>query len=148
MFLGSGKSTISCAIALCLHPLSTTVGRSAKLSDFIRYGTPKDTKSKVSVTLYNAGDENGQLIGKGIHLIITREFDSNSSKFYFSTSKNPKKLIEINKSKLAERTQALNIQVDNLCSFLAQFRVGEFAEMDPQNMLMGININIYTEIQR
>jgi chromosome segregation ATPase len=42
----------------------------------------------------------------------------------------------VNQTKVAEAVEALNIQLDNLCQFLPQDRVVEFAAMQPRELLL------------
>lgn len=41
-----------------------------------------------------------------------------------------------NQTKVAETVEALNVQLDNLCQFLPQDRVVEFASLSPQELLL------------
>jgi len=117
---GSGKSTVVSAIGIALAGETKSVGRFENLSDYVRSGA---TECMVEVELY--GGANGR------NLTIKRTFDNSHgsrSKFYLNDRM-------VKKEEVIKKMGEMNIQVNNLCVYLAQFRVGEFAEMKPEAML-------------
>jgi len=119
---GSGKSTVMSAIAVCLAGEIKSVGRLNHLGEYVRRGA---AQGAVEVELFGGGPA-------GRNLVVYRSFSaadhSDKSKFMLNGAAAAKKDVQ---AKMRE----LHIQVNNLCVFLAQFRVGEFAEMSAEQML-------------
>ncbi|CAE6422238.1 unnamed protein product [Rhizoctonia solani] len=116
---GTGKSSIAGAIAIGLGGTPNVLGRQSEIQGFVKNGK-KD--GFVEIELKGpAGEPN---------LIIKRTLTSlnKSSKFFLNGE--PIGIREV-KIKLAE----LNVQVTNLCAFLPQDKVSEFANMSPQKLL-------------
>ncbi|KAG8689456.1 Structural maintenance of chromosomes protein 5 [Ceratobasidium sp. 423] len=116
---GTGKSSIAGAIAIGLGGTPNVLGRQSEIQGFVKNGK-KD--GFVEIELKGpAGEPN---------LIIKRTLTSlnKSSKFFLNGE--PTGLREI-RIKLVE----LNVQVTNLCAFLPQDKVSEFANMNPQKLL-------------
>ncbi|KAJ3408324.1 Structural maintenance of chromosomes protein 5 [Chytridiales sp. JEL 0842] len=114
---GTGKSTIVCAVALGLGGKPEILGRAKDLKDFVRKGAKK-AKIEVEVKTRN-----------GV-LVIERRFGTETTGSEWSL--NGKKSTERD---VKENIRNLNIQVDNLCQFLPQDRVAEFAQMQPPQLL-------------
>ncbi|KZT70296.1 P-loop containing nucleoside triphosphate hydrolase protein [Daedalea quercina L-15889] len=116
---GTGKSTIACAICLGLNFPPATLGRATELNSFVKIGT-------------DAGFIEIELKGpRGRpNLVIKRTLSAKvkSSNFFLNGQAATGR--EIN-SRMAE----LNVQVSNLCTFLPQDKVSEFAHMSPQQLL-------------
>uniref|UniRef100_A0A4W3I168 Structural maintenance of chromosomes protein 5 n=1 Tax=Callorhinchus milii TaxID=7868 RepID=A0A4W3I168_CALMI len=107
---GTGKSSIVCAICLGLAGRTSVIGRGDKLSilkscSFYSYKPPHN-------------------------LIISREISvsNNQSTWQINGEHATQKMVE-------EQTSALSIQVSNLCQFLPQEKVGEFAKMSKVELL-------------
>ncbi|KAJ1309249.1 hypothetical protein OPQ81_004914 [Rhizoctonia solani] len=116
---GTGKSSIAGAIAIGLGGTPNVLGRQSEIQGFVKNGK-KD--GFVEIELKGpAGEPN---------LVIKRTLTSlnKSSKFFLNGE--PTGLREV-RAKLAE----LNVQVTNLCAFLPQDKVSEFANMNPQKLL-------------
>ncbi|KDN49272.1 hypothetical protein RSAG8_01974, partial [Rhizoctonia solani AG-8 WAC10335] len=116
---GTGKSSIAGAIAIGLGGTPNVLGRQSELQGFVKNGK-KD--GFVEIELKGpTGEPN---------LIIKRTLTSlnKSSKFFLNGEATG--LREI-RAKLTE----LNVQVTNLCAFLPQDKVSEFANMNPQKLL-------------
>jgi chromosome segregation ATPase len=98
------------------------VGRFENLSEYVRAGS---SESVVEVELFggSAGDRN---------TVVKRKFDNthgSRSKFYVNEK-------HVTKDDVIEMMQKkFNIQINNLCVYLAQFRVGEFAELKHEGLL-------------
>ncbi|KAH6566949.1 hypothetical protein BASA60_009230 [Batrachochytrium salamandrivorans] len=105
---GTGKSTVVCAIALGLGGRPEVLGRAREIQDFVKHG---ENKAMVEIELK---------VAEG-RLVITRTFERGS---HTAKEKDVKAEIE-----------ALAIQVDNLCQFLAQERVSGFAQLGPSELL-------------
>ncbi|XP_039075107.1 structural maintenance of chromosomes protein 5 isoform X2 [Hyaena hyaena] len=114
---GTGKSSIVCAICLGLAGKPAFMGRADKVGFFVKRGC---SKGMVEIELFrNSGN-----------LIITREIDvaKNQSSWFINKKSTTQKVVE-------EQVAALNIQVGNLCQFLPQDKVGEFAKLSKIELL-------------
>ncbi|XP_069633134.1 structural maintenance of chromosomes protein 5 isoform X2 [Haliaeetus albicilla] len=114
---GTGKSSIVCAICLGLAGKPSFIGRADKVGLFVKQGC---LKGVVEVELAKTPD----------NIIITREIQvvNNTSTWFINRKPTTLKTVE-------EQIAALNIQVDNLCQFLPQDRVGEFAKLSKIELL-------------
>ncbi|RKP11061.1 hypothetical protein THASP1DRAFT_27160 [Thamnocephalis sphaerospora] len=117
---GTGKSTIVCAMALGLGGNPSLLGRSKEVSDFVKHG---HDKAIIDVELYRGPPEQ--------NVVIKRQIKR-------STNASTWKIDGQNASQrdVLALAQDLRIQVDNLCQFLPQDRVGEFAQMSPSELLV------------
>ncbi|XP_071035184.1 structural maintenance of chromosomes protein 5 [Parasteatoda tepidariorum] len=120
---GSGKSSIMCAICLGLAGKPQFTGRSAQLSEYIKYGCDKAT---IEIELDNLSKRN---------IVITRIIQADKSLWYLD--KKP-----VSYSEIQNTVKKFHIDVSNLCQFLPQEKVAEFAKMDKksrlENMLQAI----------
>ncbi|KZT29504.1 P-loop containing nucleoside triphosphate hydrolase protein [Neolentinus lepideus HHB14362 ss-1] len=116
---GTGKSSIACALCIGLNFPTALLGRASDLNSFVKLGADK-------------GYVEIELKGKKGHgnLTIRRNLSANSKSSTFTLNGQSASGKEVN-SRIAE----LNIQVGNLCSFLPQDKVAEFARMSPQELL-------------
>lgn len=117
---GSGKSTCVSAIGIALAGETKSVGRFDRLGEYVKRGCDE---AMVEVELF--GPPGGK------NMIVRRSFSaggSDKSKFVMDGKPSSKKIVQ-------DAMLKLNIQVNNLCVYLAQFRVGLFAEMNPEEML-------------
>lgn len=116
---GTGKSTIVCAIALGLGWLPAVLGRAKDVSSFVKQGTEE---SLIEIELQ--GSKNAK------NLIISRHLkrQENTSKWQLN-GKNA------NATQVKEAVDEFDINVANLCCFLPQDRVAEFAQMKPDELL-------------
>jgi structural maintenance of chromosomes protein 5 len=115
---GTGKSSIVCALALALSGSPKILGRADNLAEFVMH--EKDD-AWVEVELYVPG-------GK---FIVRREFsrkNKSGSKYSLNGRSQPEKDIK-------SRVLALGVQVENLCTFLPQDRVGDFSGYNPKQIL-------------
>ncbi|KAG0258653.1 Structural maintenance of chromosomes protein 5 [Actinomortierella ambigua] len=115
---GTGKSTIVCAIALGLGWNTSVLGRAKDVSEFVKHGSEKGW---IEISLYNA---------KGPNVVIKRHINKNNNTSVWKINGENKSQKEVMK-----KVQSFNIQVDNLCQFLPQDRVSEFAQLSPQELL-------------
>ncbi|XP_030368226.1 structural maintenance of chromosomes protein 5 isoform X2 [Strigops habroptila] len=114
---GTGKSSIVCAICLGLAGKPSFIGRADKVGLFVKQGC---LKGVVEIELSKTPE----------NIIITREIQvvNNTSAWFINRKPTTLKTVE-------EQIAALNIQVDNLCQFLPQDRVGEFAKLSKVELL-------------
>ncbi|KAM7092874.1 structural maintenance of chromosomes protein 5 isoform 2-T2 [Molossus nigricans] len=114
---GTGKSSIVCAICLGLAGKPAFMGRADKVGFFVKRGC---SKGMVEIELFRTSG----------NLVITREIDvaKNQSVWYINKKTTTQKVVE-------EQVAALNIQVGNLCQFLPQDKVGEFAKLSKIELL-------------
>ncbi|KAG7322996.1 hypothetical protein KOW79_014342 [Hemibagrus wyckioides] len=114
---GTGKSSIVCAICLGLAGKTAVLGRGDKVGLYVKRGC---TKGSVEVELYRAAG----------NLVINREItvENNQSAWMINGKHASQKAVE-------EAVKELQIQVGNLCQFLPQEKVGEFAKMSKIELL-------------
>ncbi|CDQ80359.1 unnamed protein product [Oncorhynchus mykiss] len=122
---GTGKSSIVCAICLGLAGKTTNLGRGDKVGLYVKRGC---NKGSVEIKLYKAGG----------NLVINREIhvENNQSVWLLNGNQSVWLLNGRHSSqKAVEEVKALQIQVSNLCQFLPQEKVGEFAKMTKIELL-------------
>ncbi|XP_045912329.1 structural maintenance of chromosomes protein 5 [Micropterus dolomieu] len=114
---GTGKSSIVCAICLGLAGKTAILGRGDKVGLYVKRGCHKGF---VEIELYK----------KGGNVVINREIhvENNQSLWMLNDRHCNQKAVE-------EEVKALHIQVSNLCQFLPQEKVGEFAKMSKIELL-------------
>ncbi|MCO5589673.1 hypothetical protein L7F22_043641 [Adiantum nelumboides] len=117
---GTGKSTIVCAIALGLGWTPNVLGRAKDAASFVKQGTEE---SLIEIELQG-------MEGKR-NLIITRRLkrQDNTTKWYLNGK-------AANAKEVKEAVDEFDIDVGNLCCFLPQDRVAEFAQMKPDQLLV------------
>ncbi|GFS20643.1 structural maintenance of chromosomes protein 5-like [Elysia marginata] len=115
---GTGKSAIVCAICLGLAGKTSWLGRASDPKDFIKYGAQS---ARTEIELFNPFDE--------CNYVVKREISHcRSSHWWINGRTTSQKAVE-------ELVAKLNIQVGNLCQFLPQEKVAEFARMSMQELL-------------
>ncbi|KAI9004177.1 P-loop containing nucleoside triphosphate hydrolase protein [Gaertneriomyces semiglobifer] len=115
---GTGKSSLVCAIALGLAGKPDLLGRQKAAEEFI-----KDNKQKAYIEI--------ELKGKGrSNVVITRCIGRGRSSSSWKINGNG-----ASDKQVKEAVRELNVQVDNLCSFLPQDKVADFAKLDPPGLL-------------
>ena len=114
---GTGKSTIISAICLGLAGKTEVLGRQKKVADFVQTG---HETAVIEVELHN---EPRPTI---IRRTITKASNSSTWQLNGKASR---------QEDVLEAVAALNIQVSNLCQFLPQDKVPEFARMTPEQLL-------------
>ncbi len=135
---GTGKSTLVCAICLGLGwgpqvmrlvqriswnalTILQHLGRAKDVSEFVKHGTQEAT---IEIELAKDGKRFKENIV--IRCTIKRE----GNKTAFSVDGKP-----LGKKAVVELARSLSIQIDNLCQFLPQDKVVEFAAMTPIELL-------------
>ncbi|KAM3617031.1 uncharacterized protein V6R79_001296 [Siganus canaliculatus] len=114
---GTGKSSIVCAICLGLAGKTAILGRGDKVGLYVKRGC---NKGYVEIELYK----------KDGNIVINREIhvENNQSLWMLNGRHCNQKTVE-------EEVKSLRIQVSNLCQFLPQEKVGEFAKMSKVELL-------------
>ncbi|XP_077989076.1 structural maintenance of chromosomes protein 5-like isoform X2 [Glandiceps talaboti] len=115
---GTGKSTIVCAICLGLAGKTSLLGRSKEVGEFVKYGHNHAT---LEVELCNPGGRN---------TIIRRDITRQGNTSTWCVNGNRKSLREVE-----ETVANHSVQLSNLCQFLPQDKVVEFAKMSKQELL-------------
>uniref|UniRef100_A0A8C5CPE1 Structural maintenance of chromosomes protein 5 n=1 Tax=Gadus morhua TaxID=8049 RepID=A0A8C5CPE1_GADMO len=113
---GTGKSSIVCAICLGLAGKTALLGRGDKIGLFVKRGC---SRGSIEIELYKNGG----------NVVINREISTeNLSQWTLNGKSCSQKVVE-------EEVKGLQIQVSNLCQFLPQEKVGEFAKMSRIELL-------------
>ncbi|GAQ80931.1 Structural maintenance of chromosome protein SMC5/Spr18 [Klebsormidium nitens] len=115
---GTGKSSIVCAIALGTAGSPNLLGRAGQVGDYVRRGAEWG-----SVKLTLRGKEEGSAIS------VYRKIYKNNNSQWQLNGKNCRQ------EDVKRVVKELNLQVGNLCQFLPQDKVSEFAKMDPIRLL-------------
>ncbi|RKO90906.1 P-loop containing nucleoside triphosphate hydrolase protein, partial [Blyttiomyces helicus] len=115
---GTGKSSIVAALALGLAGRTDVIGRQKSLSEFVKDGTEK---------AYTEIELKGP---RGKNTIVKRLFRKSSNSCEWKIDG-----VATSEKSVKALVKGLNIHVDNLCSFLPQDRVAEFAGMNPYDLL-------------
>ncbi|KAK8166260.1 P-loop containing nucleoside triphosphate hydrolase protein [Phyllosticta citrichinensis] len=103
---GNGKSTLVCAICLGLGWSPQHLGRAKSVGEFVKNGT---TEAAIEIELAGGPQTRGR----------------NPSFFFLDGHPTPHK-------RITELCKSFSIQIDNLCQFLPQDRVVEFAALGPR----------------
>jgi chromosome segregation ATPase len=117
---GTGKSTLVCAICLGLGWDAKNLGRAKDVGEFVKHGAAEAT---IEIELAASEEHNANPVVKR----IIRKEGNKSAFFINGRPSNQKEVVRLAKS--------FNIQIDNLCQFLPQDRVVEFAGLSPVALL-------------
>lgn len=117
---GTGKSSLVCAICIGLGYNTVNLGRAAKFGEFVKHG--KDD-AHIEIELQKMPEDRSNYI---IKVRVTR--DGDKRKWWLNGSETSLKNVQL-------LVKSLGIQVDNLCQFLPQDRVSEFAGLSPIELL-------------
>ena len=122
---GTGKSSLVCAICVGLGGSTKVLGRADNLSEFIRRG---QKACWTEITLSGGPGKIDHVLKRSINAQTNGDTTSYNTRWELNgqdtTAKNVKDLIA-----------SLNIQFDNLCQFLPQDKVSEFANMTSKDLL-------------
>ncbi|CAI5722490.1 unnamed protein product [Peronospora effusa] len=113
---GTGKSSIVCALCVGLAGSTRLLGRADKVGQFVRH---EKENGYTEIELFF--DQGNQVIRRNIFRDNRSTWQVNGNE---STLKNVVTIMEMAK-----------IQIDNLCQFLPQDKVGEFSRMNPVQLL-------------
>lgn len=117
---GTGKSSLVCAICIGLGYAAVNLGRAAKFGEFVKHGS-EDATIEIELQKRPEHREN--------YIITVRVIkDGDKRKWWLNGT-------ETSLRNVQQLVQSLGIQVDNLCQFLPQDRVSEFAALSPVNLL-------------
>ena len=117
---GTGKSSLVCAICLGLGWGAKHLGRAGEVGEFVKHGMPD---AQIEIELQRRRSEPFNHV---VRSRITR--DGNSREWWLNNKKTSLKAVQ-------ELTRSLSIQIDNLCQFLPQDKVSEFAALTPVELL-------------
>ena len=118
---GTGKSTLVCAICLGLGWETKHLGRAKDISDFVKHGA-KRAIIEIELAKNPAKQRHNPVIKTRI------QKDGNKVEYWIDGKKE-------NKKRVMDLARSYSIQVDNLCQFLPQDRVVEFAALSPVELL-------------
>ncbi|KAK3721811.1 Structural maintenance of chromosomes protein 5 [Vermiconidia calcicola] len=121
---GTGKSTLVCAICLGLGWSTSHLGRAKNMGEFVKHGAKK---AEIEIEL--AKDPERQTENPVITTRIARDGDKAKTGSYWINGK------KSNMKGVQTFARSFSIQVDNLCQFLPQDRVVEFAALSPVDLL-------------
>ncbi|KAF7898394.1 hypothetical protein EAF00_004840 [Botryotinia globosa] len=117
---GTGKSSVVCALCLGLGSSPKNLGRADKVGEFVKHGS-RDAFIEIELQKRSNEREN--------HIIKTRIIkDGNSCEFWINDKKTSHKNV-------LALVKGFSIQIDNLCQFLPQDKVSEFAALTPVELL-------------
>ncbi|XP_063905128.1 structural maintenance of chromosomes protein 5-like [Zophobas morio] len=115
---GTGKSTMVAAIILGLGGNPKTVGRGHKVSEYVKHECDEAT-----INIYLQGERESDFIK------ITRTLTAQDRSVWFLNNR------KVLAKDVVDCVRQYNIQVDNLCQFLPQDRVQDFAKLNQQQLL-------------
>lgn len=118
---GTGKSTLVCAICLGLGAKTEVLGRAKDLADFVHYGAQE---AEIEIEL--AADPQRHRSNPVVKRVITKK-DNKTAWYIDGRSSNNKSVLKL--------CRDYDVQIDNLCQFLPQERVVEFAGLTPVELL-------------
>ena len=116
---GTGKSTVVCAIALGLGWKPSVLGRAKDVASYVKLG---HSQGWVEIELQGFPAQANVVVRR----VLFRE--SNSSDWLLDGA--PATARQVN-----DAVSAFHIEVGNLCAFLPQDRVADFAAMTPSRLL-------------
>ncbi|KUL85509.1 hypothetical protein ZTR_06778 [Talaromyces verruculosus] len=117
---GTGKSTLVCAICLGLGWGPQHLGRAKDASEFVKHGAKE---AIIDIELARGPPFK---VNPVIRRII--KFEGNKSTFFIDGK-------EATRKQVLKLAQKFSIQIDNLCQFLPQDKVSEFAALTPIELL-------------
>ncbi|KAK9886239.1 hypothetical protein WA026_015757 [Henosepilachna vigintioctopunctata] len=125
---GTGKSTMVAAIILGLGGNPKIVGRGTKISEYVKHNF-----SEATIHIYLQDMEENEFIK------ITRTFDNQERNVWLING------VKKSLKDVLDTIKPFNIQVNNLCQFLPQDRVQDFAKMNKQELLKATQLAVCRE---
>jgi structural maintenance of chromosomes protein 5 len=129
---GTGKSTVVAAIALGLGASPAVMGRSKNVTEFIKYNTSESTIEivlKCEDPLVKEKSTSKSLPFAVIKRVLRKtKIDESESDWFINGNITNQKMV-------VQFAQDLGVQISNLCQFLPQDRVSEFAQLTQEKML-------------
>ncbi|XP_055383062.1 structural maintenance of chromosomes protein 5 [Condylostylus longicornis] len=125
---GSGKSTLVAAIVLGLGGNPKLLSRSSSVEEYIKNG---QAEANIEIDIYKNSQKETITFG--------RAFNSTGKSTY-----------SVDKSTVSHKNylaaiQNFNIQINNLCQFLPQDRVQDFAKMNPNEILINTMTSVCSQ---
>ncbi|KIN01513.1 hypothetical protein OIDMADRAFT_104060 [Oidiodendron maius Zn] len=117
---GTGKSSLVCAICLGLGWGPQHLGRATQIGEFIKHGLDE---AYIEIELQRRNNESHNHV---VRVRIIRE--GNNREWWLNGKRTSLKAVQA-------LTRSLSIQIDNLCQFLPQDKVSEFAALSPVELL-------------
>ncbi|OJD18472.1 hypothetical protein AJ78_01528 [Emergomyces pasteurianus Ep9510] len=117
---GTGKSTLVCAICLGLGWGPQHLGRAKDPAEFVKHGCEEAT---IEIELAKGRNQRA-------NPVIRRTIVRKGNKSTFAINGKPS-----SKASVLELAKSFSIQIDNLCQFLPQDKVAEFAALSPIELL-------------
>jgi chromosome segregation ATPase len=117
---GTGKSTLVCAICLGLGWSPKHLGRAKDIGEFVKHGSDR---AEIEIELAAGKNHRKNPV---IRRSIRKE--GNKSQFWINGQ-------QTTQNAVTDLARSFSIQIDNLCQFLPQDRVVEFARLDPVSLL-------------
>ncbi|KAL2003544.1 hypothetical protein VTN02DRAFT_3434 [Thermoascus thermophilus] len=117
---GTGKSTLVCAICLGLGWGPQHLGRAKDPGEFVKHGCREAT-----IEIELAGPPRYRR-----NPVVSRTIKRDGNKSTFTINGEP-----ASRSQVVKLAQSFSIQIDNLCQFLPQDKVSEFAALSPVELL-------------
>ncbi|KKK17235.1 hypothetical protein ARAM_005920 [Aspergillus rambellii] len=117
---GTGKSTLVCAICLGLGWGPQHLGRAKDLGEFVKHGC---REAEIEIELAK-----GPKHSRNPVICRTIKRDGNKSSFTINGK-------QASRADVLNLARSFSIQVDNLCQFLPQDKVSEFAALTPVELL-------------
>ncbi|XP_057299997.1 structural maintenance of chromosomes protein 5-like [Hydractinia symbiolongicarpus] len=118
---GTGKSSIVCAICLGLGGAPSLLGRAKDAGDYVKHGC------KQAVIEIELNKSDGNMIVKRV-ITKGKGKEGVRSKWFINGK-------DSNKDTVIDAVGKMNVQMNNLCQFLPQDKVVEFAKMSQQQLL-------------
>ncbi|KAL9099330.1 MAG: hypothetical protein Q9163_005158 [Psora crenata] len=118
---GTGKSTLVCAICLGLGWGTQHLGRAKDVSEYVKHGSQE---SVIEIELA----KDGKKFKSNVVITCTIKREGNKTAFSVNGKAQSRKAV-------VDLARSLSIQIDNLCQFLPQDKVVEFAAMTPIELL-------------
>lgn len=122
---GTGKSTLVSAILIGMGGDFQKIGRATQLKDYIKHG---QESASIEITLFQ--NEERETI------TFTRNISTNGRSEYRLNNR------RVDQDRYMASVRRFNIQVDNLCQFLPQDRVQDFALMNPHEILKNTQMSV------
>lgn len=119
---GTGKSTLVCAICIGLGWATKHLGRGKDLDEFVKHGA-KQGLIEIELAADPQRHQTNPVIATRI-----KKGDKANAEYWIDGKKE-------NKKRVHQLCASFSIQVDNLCQFLPQDRVVEFAGLSPVELL-------------
>ncbi|KAF2434889.1 structural maintenance of chromosome complex subunit SmcA [Tothia fuscella] len=118
---GTGKSTVVCAICLGLGSKPSVLGRAKDIGEYVKHGY-READVEIELAVGPGSKDPNPVIGHNI------KREGNKSTYTLNGKR-------VSHQEIVNLTKSYHIQIDNLCQFLPQDRVVEFAKMTPVQLL-------------